>query len=56
MGIEIMLTAIDLDDEAVLEADEIDDEIVAGRIARRKTRVNALLATKVKSPFFHARR
>jgi hypothetical protein len=32
MRIEVMLTAIDLDDKAMLEADEVDDEVVARRL------------------------
>ncbi len=40
MRIEIMLTAVDLDDEALLETDEIDDIVIARS-----------LAAEVESPF-----
>jgi hypothetical protein len=30
--IEIVLAPVDLDDEAMLQADKVDDEIVAGRL------------------------
>jgi hypothetical protein len=32
MRVEIMLTAVDLDDEALLQADEINDEAIARRL------------------------
>ena len=33
MGIEIVLAAIDLDDQTVPDTDEVDDEIIAGELA-----------------------
>jgi len=36
MYVEVVLAAIDLDDQTVPETDEIDDEIIAWCIARRR--------------------